>query len=87
MRIILRTLFSKAEQFLIKNNRDFCIESDESSRTFKKTTNKVVDDEFMQKDLGPYWDKLLADCGLPKDIESIEKTQRRHTPSTKNKDI
>ena len=64
MRILLRTLFTKAEQLLIKNNRDFFIDSEESSRKFKKSKNKV-DDELMEKDLGPHWDKLLVDCGLP----------------------
>ena len=46
MRILLRLLFSKAEQFLIKNNRDFCIDSDESSKKFKKVTNKVEDESL-----------------------------------------
>ena len=40
MKILLKTLFTKAERFLIRNNRSFVIDSDESESRHSKISAK-----------------------------------------------
>ena len=40
MKIVLKTLFTKAERFLIRNNRSFVIDSDESDSRHSKNSAK-----------------------------------------------
>ena len=40
MKIMLKTLFTKAERFLIRNNRSFVIDSDESDSRHSRNSSK-----------------------------------------------
>ena len=67
----MQALFTKAERFLIGNNRTFVITTEDSD-TAKTITNSKRDrsQELDRATLGPYFDKLFESTGVQLDSES-----------------
>ena len=64
IRVALKTLFTRAELFLIRNNRSFILESDSSDGVtsgYKKNKHET------NKTLGIHYKKLLDGCYLKKE--------------------
>ena len=65
MNLAFKTLFSKAERFLIRNNRIFVIKASESDG-FKG--NDDQDEKSLNEDLGKRYYDLLDETGLPRTL-------------------
>ena len=65
MNLAFKTLFSKAERFLIRNNRTFVIKASESDG-FKG--NDDQDETALNEDLGKRYYDLLDETGLPRTL-------------------
>lgn len=62
MRVALKTIFTKKEQFLLRNNQAFMINSDESDNSDSSSMSnyEALSDEEKTQAKSAYFDKLLA---------------------------
>ena len=66
MNLAFKTLFSKAERFLIRNNKMFVIKATESGDDFKG--NGYQDEKSLNEDLGKRYYDLLDETGVPRTL-------------------
>ena len=64
VRIILKTLFTKTERYLISNNRRFLVPNNFDRHETTDFSSKYKQNKYGQKDLGNYFDFLLTDSGI-----------------------
>ena len=67
----MKALFSKAERFLIKNNRCFVIPSDEDNQKISdKDEKQKTPDDFEFEEQGQRFIDLLNETGISREVES-----------------
>ena len=64
IRVMLKTLFTKTELFLMKNNRKFIVQSDSTENEKNENSHKETPYKSKEKKLGRHSKALLQDCGL-----------------------
>ena len=70
IKIALKALFTKAELFLIRNNKRFVITSDESDTSFSLSTRRKEQIQKKDEFLGHKFDDLIEKTGIPLTVEN-----------------
>ena len=70
IKIALKALFTKAELFLIRNNKRFVITSDESDTSFSLSTRRKEQIQKKDEFLGHKFDDLIEKTGIPLTVET-----------------
>ena len=70
MKIMLKTLFTKPERFLIHNNKRFVITSDESDKSVSLSTIKKENIQKKSEFLGHRFEDLIEKTGIPLAVET-----------------
>ena len=70
IKIALKALFTKAELFLIRNNKRFVITSDESDTSFSLSIRRKEQIQKKDEFLGHKFDDLIEKTGIPLTVET-----------------